>query len=53
MSLNKIIAVVLGFGVLTVVLGKWVLLPLGIAIIILIIRLAADLFWHGKDKEWW
>jgi len=53
MNLNKIIAIVLGLGVLTVVLEKWVLIPIGLILIYILIRLLADVFWHGKDKEWW
>jgi hypothetical protein len=49
----RILAIILVVSLLSVFLGKWVFLVLLILILIVIIRFFADLFWLGKDKEWW
>lgn len=50
---NKIIGGVLIFFTLLLIFRDWVLVPIGIFIVIVIIRLLADLFWKGKDDGWW
>ena len=51
--IGKLLAVAIIFALLTVLLGKWIVVPILILIILWIIRIIADLFWMGKDKEWW
>jgi len=34
--------------------GWWaIIVPVGIVVLIILIRLGADLYWHGKDKGEW
>jgi len=53
MGINQIIAIIIIIGVVFTILGKWVLIPIGIIVLLFIIRLLADIFWWGRDKEYW
>jgi hypothetical protein len=52
-TITKIIAGVIVFIILYNWLGSWVLLPLGILIILVLIRWIADIYWWGKNKGQW
>jgi membrane-bound ClpP family serine protease len=50
---NKILAFVIVGGLLLSILKQWVLLIVAGVILLFIIRWLADLFWKGKDNDWW
>lgn len=33
--------------------GDYIWIPITVVILLVVIRLCADLFWKGKDKDWW
>ena len=51
--IGRLIAMVLIGAILSSVLGKWVLIIDLILLLLWIIRLVADLFWKGRNKELW
>ena len=50
---GKTIAVILGSIMAIIILKEWVLLPIGIIILLWLIRWIADLFWSGRDDGKW
>ena len=50
---GKTIAVILGSIMAILILKEWVLLPIGIIVVLYIIRWVADLFWSGRDRGQW
>jgi hypothetical protein len=50
MGFNKILAVLLILALLLTVLRKFFWILLGLFVLIIIIRLIADLYWFLKDK---
>jgi len=53
MLFGKILAVIILGAISIAVLRKWVLVPIGLFILIVLIRWIADLYWLGKDKGKW
>ena len=51
MNFNQIIALILIFLLATGILGRWVLIPLGVLVLIVFIRLIADVFWAIKGGD--
>jgi hypothetical protein len=51
--IHKVLGGVLLFSVFASVVGKWMLWIAGVVAALFIIRLLADVFWFGKDEEWW
>ncbi len=50
---GKILAVIIIFGLIISILGKWWWLVLLLIVAWFIIRWLADLFWYGRDKGKW
>jgi hypothetical protein len=50
---GKIIAIALLSFIAILILKEWILLPIGIIIVLWLIRLFADLYWSGKDNGKW
>ena len=53
MSRGKWIAVVIVVALLWTVIKKWIWVVIGIIALLYLIRLAADLWWWGKDNGKW
>ena len=53
MMIGRVISIVLGIALLSVVLKKWIFVILGILLGLWLARKFADLYWKGKDKTWW
>jgi len=51
--LLKGLAILIVFFVLLLTLKQYILIPIGILILLYIIRLLADVFWWGKDRGKW
>lgn len=51
--LNKLIGALIIIGVVISIFQEWVWIPVLLLVLLIIIRLLADLFWAGKDREWW
>lgn len=51
-NFNQIIALILIGLLATGILGRWVLIPLGILVLLVLIRLIADIYWsiRGGDE---
>jgi len=51
--IKKLFAVVIIIGVIFTFLGRFFWIVLAIIVVIILIRLLADLFWWGKDNKKW
>ena len=51
--IGKIFAVIILLGLLYFLLGRWIFIPFLILLILFLVRVIADLFWIGKNNEWW
>lgn len=49
----KLLGSILLGALLLIVMGKWIWIPIAIIILIILIRFIADIFWAGKDRDWW
>lgn len=52
-SFLKIVGVLIIFALLIYWLGNYVWIIFAVVGVIILIRLIADIFWKGKDKNWW
>jgi hypothetical protein len=50
---TKTIGIILGSLLAILILKEWVLVPIGIIILLFVIRFIADLYWSGKDDGKW
>ena len=50
---GSIFAIIIIMGLLISWLKEWVILVFLFIGLLYLIRLIADLFWKGKDNEWW
>ena len=48
----KIIGGLLIGGVLISFLGKWIWVPIGIIVLLWLIRMGADIYWNSGDRKW-
>lgn len=53
MDILRIAAAVILTIVAIIVLGNWAFLIIGIIVLLWLIRILADWYWKGKDKDWW
>lgn len=53
MIIGEWIAIILLILLAMAILGKWVWIIVLLAIIYILIRWGADLYWWGKDREHW
>jgi len=50
---GKTIAIIIVSVLAILILKEWVLLPIGIIVLLWLIRFFADIFWQGRDKGRW
>ena len=50
---GKTIAIILGSVLAILIFKEWILLPIGIIILLWLIRFVADIYWGGKDDGKW
>lgn len=50
---SKGLAILIGTVLAILILRWYVLIPIGIIVLLFIIRKLADLFWYGRDKGKW
>lgn len=53
MLFGRFFAILLIISVLIAIFREWILIPIGIIVLLYIIRWLADLWWWGKDKGKW
>jgi hypothetical protein len=51
LNFNQIIALILIGLLATGLLGRWVLIPVGILVLLVLIRLLADIYWAFKGGD--
>lgn len=52
-TLTKWVAIIIGVALATLLFQQYVLIIVGIIVLIILIRLGADLFWYGRDRGKW
>jgi uncharacterized membrane protein YGL010W len=51
--LPKLAGMILAGALALYILKQWILIPIGIIIVLWIIRFVADIYWKGKDDGKW
>lgn len=50
---GKTLAIIIVGLLATLILQEWILVPIGIVLLLWLLRKGADMFWWGKDNDKW
>lgn len=53
MSMWQVVAVAIVTLISFIILGRWWWIVPAAFILIVLLRIGADIFWNGRDKDWW
>jgi hypothetical protein len=50
---GKAVAITIVILLSILAFGNWIFIPIAIILLIIVVRLLADLFWFGRDRGHW